>query len=85
MSTLGSFHPQIVHFVVALGLVGILLRILAFFLRAEWVRYGATILLLIAAGASVLAVKSGDDAHGPAARLALNHETPHRLGIRGEI
>ncbi len=84
MSTLGSFHPQIVHFVVALGLVGILLRILAFLVRAEWVRYGATILLLIAAGASVLAVKSGDDAHGPAERIPGARDLVHEHEEAGE-
>ena len=84
MSTLGSLHPQIVHFVVALGLVGILLRILAFLVRAEWVRYTATILLLIAAGASVLAVKSGDEAHGPAERIPGARDLVHEHEEAGE-
>lgn len=84
MSTIGSLHPQIVHFVIALGLVGVLLRILGFLVKGEWVRYAATVLLLVAAGASVLAVKSGDEAHGPAERIPGARDIVHEHEEAGE-
>lgn len=80
MPDLGPLHPQIVHFVIALGLVGILLRIVSLFAKAAWLNPAATTLIVLAAGASVVAAKSGTDAHEhseriPGVRLAVqNHE-----------
>lgn len=62
-------HPQIVHFVVALGFVGIALRLVSLTGRLAWTSPSATALLVLAALASVVAVKSGDEAHGPAERI----------------
>jgi uncharacterized membrane protein len=77
MPDIASFHPQIVHFVVVLGLIGVGLRLVA--LAGRFVasatpaepRLSAAsfICLLAAAGASVLAATSGDQAHGPAERI----------------
>lgn len=69
MPNIGTWHPQIVHFVIALGLVGVLLRLGSLIWRNSWINPAACALILSAAGASVLAAKSGDDAHGPAERI----------------
>jgi uncharacterized membrane protein len=69
MPPLSELHPVIVHFVIALGLVGVALRVVSLFKFGQWARYGATALLLVAAAAGALAVKSGDAAHGPAERI----------------
>jgi uncharacterized membrane protein len=66
---LGQFHPQIVHFIVALGIIGVLFRIGSLFWRRSWLSPAATSLILISAGASVAGVKSGLDAHGVAERI----------------
>lgn len=69
MLNIAVFHPQIVHFIVVLGFIGVGLRLLAFVVRLEWIRPAATLALLAAAAAAVLAVKSGEEAHGPAERI----------------
>ncbi len=69
MPDIGSFHPQIVHFIVVLGFVGVGLRILSLVVKIEWIRPAATVALLAAAIAGALAARSGDDAHGPAERI----------------
>lgn len=80
MPDIGSFHPQVVHFVVALGLVGVALRLLSLTPIAAWSRHAATTLLLIAAAASVAAEKSGDDAHEEAEHIpgAFNAVEEHK-------
>ncbi len=69
MPPLSELHPVIVHFVIALGVVGVALRILSFFPFGQWAKHGATALLLIAATGGWFAVKSGDAAHGLAERI----------------
>ncbi len=69
MPNIAVFHPQIVHFIVVLGFVGVGLRLLTLVVRTEWIRPAATLTLLAAATAAVLAVKSGSEAHGPAERI----------------
>ena len=69
MPNLAEFHPQIVHFVIALGIVGILLRIVSLAGKGAWMNPAAAILIILSAGASVAAVKSGIDAHGPPERV----------------
>lgn len=69
MPNLGYFHPQVVHFVIALGLVGILLRLLSLGFRNSWLNPAAAALLIFTAGAGVVAARSGTDAHGPAERV----------------
>jgi uncharacterized membrane protein len=79
---LGPLHPQVVHFVIALGLVGVLLRLLSLVISrwSAWLSPAATTLILVAAGASVVAVTSGLDTHEnseriPGARVAVQtHE-----------
>jgi uncharacterized membrane protein len=66
---LAQFHPQIVHFIVALGIIGVLFRILSLFWRKSWLSPAATTLIVFSAGAAVAGVKSGLDAHGVAERI----------------
>jgi uncharacterized membrane protein len=69
MPSIAQFHPQIVHFVVALLLVGVALRIASFIPRLTFANHAAALLLLLGTGAAVLAVRSGTDAHGPVERI----------------
>lgn len=66
---MGTYHPQIVHFVIALLVVGVLLRLVSLAGRPAFVSPAATLLILLGTGASVLAVRSGTDAHGPVERV----------------
>jgi uncharacterized membrane protein len=69
MPNLASFHPQIVHFVVALLAVGIALRWLSLTGKVPFAGPAAATLLLLGTIAAVLAVRSGMDAHGPVERI----------------
>ncbi|HEX9729584.1 MAG TPA: DUF2231 domain-containing protein [Gemmatimonadales bacterium] len=69
MPDIGVFHPQIVHFVVALLFVGVGFRLLAFVRQATFAGPAATMLIVAGTVASVLAVRSGTDTHGPAERI----------------
>ncbi|HEY7878692.1 MAG TPA: DUF2231 domain-containing protein [Gemmatimonadaceae bacterium] len=83
MPDLGSFHPQVVHFVIALLIVGVLARIVSLFPlgpRLSFAGAMAATLIFLGTGASVVAVQSGEDAHEhvetiPGVRAAVNvHE-----------
>jgi len=69
MPSLAAFHPQVVHFVVALITVGVLFRCLSLFQRAAWLSPAAVALIALGTTASVVAVRSGVDAHGPVERV----------------
>ncbi len=69
MPDIGVFHPIIVHFVIALLVIGIGLRWIWFTGKVPFAGSAAATLLLIGTLAAVLAVKSGEDGHGPLARL----------------
>ncbi len=66
---IGVFHPQIVHFAVALLYVGVTFRLVSLLGKPKFIGPAATTLLLLGATAAVFAVKSGEDAHGPAERI----------------
>ncbi len=83
MPDIGSLHPQIVHFVVALLIMGVIARIVTLFpLGPRWsfANGMAATLLLLGTAAAVVAVQSGLDAHEkvesiPGVRQAVNvHE-----------
>jgi uncharacterized membrane protein len=69
MPNLATFHPQIVHFVVALLAVGIALRWLSLTGKVPFAGPAAATLLLLGTLAAVLAVHSGMEAHGPVERI----------------
>ncbi len=71
MPNLAQFHPQVVHFAVALLILGTGLRLLSCFVlnRWRWISHSATLLLLLGTISAVVSVKSGDDAHGPVERI----------------
>ncbi len=69
MPNLAQFHPQIVHFVIALLIVGVALRLVSLTGRLKFTNAAALTLLLLGTTAAVLAVKSGTDAHGPVERI----------------
>jgi len=69
MPNIASFHPQIVHFIVVLGFVGVGLRLLTLVVKIEWIKPAATVALLAAAVCGVLAARSGDEAHQSAERI----------------
>jgi uncharacterized membrane protein len=69
MPNIASFHPQIVHFIVVLGFVGVGLRLLSLVVKIEWIKPAATVALLAAAVCGVLAARSGDEAHQSAERI----------------
>jgi uncharacterized membrane protein len=66
---LAPFHPQIVHFVVALLIVGVLLRLVALTGKVRFAGGAATTLIVLGTVAAVLAVQSGHEAHGPVERV----------------
>src|SRR6266513_4951971 len=69
MPNLAFYHPQIVHFVLALLGAGVLLRWIALTGKWPWTSPAAAALLLAGTLAAVTAVKSGTDAHGPVERI----------------
>ena len=66
IGTLGPYHPHTVHFVIALSILGVVLRWISLTGRVAFAGPAAATLLLIAGAASVVAAKAGDEAHGPA-------------------
>lgn len=69
MPNIASWHPQVVHFAIALLVVGVLLRWISLTGRAAFTGPAAAVLLLAGTTAALLAVKSGTDAHGPVERV----------------
>lgn len=77
---MAAYHPQIVHFAIALLVVGVAFRAVSLIPRPVFAGPSALILLVLGTGAAALAVNSGDAAHGvveriPGARVAVEeHE-----------
>ena len=69
MPNLASWHPQIVHFAIALLIGGVFFRWIFLTGRAAFTGPAAAALLIAGTTAAVLAVKSGTDAHGPVERV----------------
>jgi uncharacterized membrane protein len=69
LPSLAPFHPQVVHFVVGLLIVGVLFRVVALTGRVRWTGPAATTLLVMGGAAAWVAARSGDDAHGPVERI----------------
>ncbi len=69
MPNIAYWHPQLVHFVVALLFIGVLLRLISLSRRVPFSGPAAATLILLGTAAAVVAVKSGTDAHGPVERI----------------
>ncbi len=69
MPEIGPFHPIIVHFVVAFGLLGVAFRLISLTGKMAWTRPAATVVLLLTAVAAFAAVQSGHAAHGQVERV----------------
>lgn len=69
MPSIASFHPQIVHFAIVLLIIGVVFRLLSFTGRLAFTGPAATTLVVLGTVATVLAVRSGTDAHGPVERV----------------
>ena len=72
MPDIGIFHPQIVHFVIGFLCLGVVARVLSLLPLGERFRFlgpMAATLLILGALASVAAVQSGTNAHGPVERI----------------
>jgi uncharacterized membrane protein len=85
LGALGPYHPVLVHFVIALSVVGVVLRLVSLTGRVTFAGPAAATLILLSAAASVPAAISGDQAHGPAERVpgARNAVVEHEeWGIR---
>lgn len=69
MPDLGQLHPQLVHFVVAFGLLGVAFRLISLTGRASWTNPAASTVLILTGVISVVTVLSGERAHGPVERV----------------
>ncbi|PYP11999.1 MAG: hypothetical protein DMD59_01240 [Gemmatimonadetes bacterium] len=69
MPNIGAYHPIIVHFTIALLILGVIFRWVSLTGRAPFSGPAAATLLLLGAVAALLAVHSGLDAHGPVERI----------------
>jgi uncharacterized membrane protein len=66
---LAPLHPIVVHFVIALSVVGVLFRWVSLMGRPAFAGPAAATLILLATVAGVIAAESGELAHGPAERV----------------
>jgi uncharacterized membrane protein len=69
MPEIGTFHPQIVHFVVAGLLLGCLFRWASLTGKVPFADHAATVILLLGTGAAVFAVMSGTQTHELSERI----------------
>jgi uncharacterized membrane protein len=69
MPSIGSMHPYVVHIVVGFVIAGCVLRIISMTGKWNWMNQAAAAALILGAITSVVAVRSGVDAHGPAERV----------------
>jgi len=69
MPSIAALHPQIVHFVIALLIAGVLFRLVSLTGRFTFTSAAATTLIVAGTLATVVAVISGDQAHGPVERV----------------
>ena len=63
------YHPQFVHFAIALLVVGVVLRLISLAGRPAFVAPAALTLIAVGTIAAALAVQSGTAAHGPVERI----------------
>lgn len=84
MPSIGSLHPVLVHFSIALLAVGVLLRLVGLTGKVAFAKPAASLLIIAGVLAALASAKSGIDAHGPVERTpgALEALGRHqRLGL----
>ena len=69
MPTLAQIHPQVVHFAIALLFVGVFFRLVSLSGRFKFTDHAAAGLIIVGTVATLLAVESGEAAHGPPERI----------------
>jgi uncharacterized membrane protein len=69
MPNLAIYHPQVVHFAIALLFVGVVFRFVSLTGKLRFTNHAAAALLILGTIAAVVSVRSGDDAHGPVERI----------------
>jgi len=84
MPNIAVLHPQLVHFIVVLGFIGVGLRLLSLVASIAWIKPVATLALLAAAVSAVLAARAGDQAHQPAERIPGAREAVQKHEELGE-
>src|SRR4029077_14387089 len=62
MPDIGFYHPLIVHFAIALAIIGVLFRWISFTGAAKFAGPAGAALLALGTGAAVVAAHSGSDA-----------------------
>jgi uncharacterized membrane protein len=67
--SIGTFHPQVVHFAIVLLIAGVVFRLLSLTGRVAFAGPAASVLLLLGTAAAVAATETGIAAHGPAERV----------------
>ena len=73
---MGAFHPEVVHFAIALLFVGVALRVISLAGRPAFIGPAAALVLLLGAASAVAAAYTGDIAH----------ETVEQIpGLRGPV
>jgi uncharacterized membrane protein len=66
---MGSYHPQVVHFAIALVFVGVAFRLVSLTRRLSFVGSAATTLILLGTLACFAAAQTGTLAHAPVERI----------------
>ena len=69
MPNIGAYHPVVVHFAIALLILGVVFRWVSLSGRAAFTGPAAATLLILGAAVAALAAHSGLDAHGPVERI----------------
>jgi len=67
--SIGSFHPQVVHFAIVLLIVGVVFRLLSLTGRIAFAGPAASAMLLLGTASAVAAAETGIAAHGPVERV----------------
>jgi uncharacterized membrane protein len=66
---MASLHPQVVHFAIALLIVGVLFRAVSLLGRPAFISPAAATLLALGTVAIIVAAMTGDAAHGPVEQM----------------
>ena len=69
MPDIAVLHPQLVHFAMVLGIVGVLFRLISLTGEAGWTNSAAAAMLIAAGAVGYATAESGHQAHGPVERI----------------